>query len=376
MKTQRRAEAIWDDAKQLWRIKVQKAGVRKDFSSSISGRKGKHEAEAKADKWLESGTREMRFPDAWQIYLDYQRAHTGSSNNRQIEIYGRLYIAPVVGNARLSSITPIKWQGCIDAAHARGLSKRTCTNIRATIANFLTFADLQNWEFLPLKKGALKVPRDAPVGKRTILQPADIATLFREGTIIRNNHPVDVHYIHAWRFMVLTGMRRGEVCGLRREDISGNIVHIQRSVNEENELTQGKNENANRYFQLSKRAAVVLDQQLSMLEHLGLDTPWIFPDEQGERTTPRIMYGRWYRYRTQHGIQSSLHELRHTFVSAVKAEMPLTLLKSMIGHSDVMDTFGVYGHAMDGEMQQTADIVDSVFQSIENKVGEKVGEQK
>ena len=370
MPISRRAEAFWDENKNLWRIKVQKNGVRKDFTSSLPGRKGKHEAEAKADKWLESGTKEMRFREAWNIYLDYIQKHTGTSNHRQIEIYGRLYILPEIGNARLSTIAPVRWQACIDAAYEKGLSRRTCTNIRATIANFLAHAEIQCWEHIPLKKGALRVSRDAPVKQRTILQPEDIATLFRESTIIRNNHPVDAFYIHAWRFMVLTGMRRGELCGLRREDISGSIVHIQRSINEENELTQGKNDNANRYFQLSQRAAAVLAAQYAMLDALDIDSPWVFPDEQGECTNPRIMYGRWYRYRAQHGIKSSLHELRHTFVSAVKAEMPLTLLKSMIGHSDTMDTFGVYGHEMDGEMQQTADIVDSVFQSIENKVGE------
>jgi hypothetical protein len=39
-----------------------------------------------------------------------------------------------------------------------------------------------------------------------------------------------------------------------------------------------------------------------------------------------------------------------------------------------MDTLGVYGHSMEGEMRQTAIIIDAVFgQMIGNKVGCKVG---
>ncbi|NLF26797.1 MAG: hypothetical protein GX592_02785 [Clostridiales bacterium] len=56
--------------------------------------------------------------------------------------------------------------------------------------------------------------------------------------------------------------------------------------------------------------------------------------------------------------------MRHTFVSANKADMPLELLKLLVGHSVDMDTTSIYGHEMDGEKDRTADIVDAVFSRL------------
>lgn len=75
------------------------------------------------------------------------------------------------------------------------------------------------------------------------------------------------------------------------------------------------------------------------------------------------MYKQWQHYRDQHGIKSTLHELRHTTVSLVKTELPEDLLKQMIGHSDSMDT-GRYKHEVEGDLEKTAKIVEGVFSKI------------
>ncbi len=64
MKIKRVSEAVWIESKSYWQIKVQRVGVRKAFASSLKGRKGKHEAENKADEWLAKGTEDIRFPAA------------------------------------------------------------------------------------------------------------------------------------------------------------------------------------------------------------------------------------------------------------------------------------------------------------------------
>ena len=41
--------------------------------------------------------------------------------------------------------------------------------------------------------------------------------------------------------------------------------------------------------------------------------------------------------------------------------MPEPLLKKMAGHSEDMDTYGTYGQEIESAIQQTATIVDTVF---------------
>lgn len=48
----RKGEACWIEKRQRWQLSVQREKVRKCFVSSTPGRRGKHEAEAKADEWL------------------------------------------------------------------------------------------------------------------------------------------------------------------------------------------------------------------------------------------------------------------------------------------------------------------------------------
>ncbi len=51
---------------------------------------------------------------------------------------------------------------------------------------------------------------------------------------------------------------------------------------------------------------------------------------------------------------------RHTFVSVVKS-LPEGLLKQVVGHSASMDTFGVYSHDVEGDLEEVAEKIQSFF---------------
>ena len=365
MATERRSEAIWIESKKYWQIKVQRNGVRKAFTSSLSGRKGKHEAEGKADEWLKNGTTDMRFPAAWNLFIEAQADRTGAANVSKLTQLHKLYLAPNILEKKLSSITPILWQSCIDAAAQKGLSERTCINIRAAINEFVTFAVRSRWSIQRLEKGDLGIPKTAAAKKeKTVLQPDEIRTLFTDACFPRYGRQVEAHYIYAWRFLLVTGLRRGEMCGLRNEDISGRTLTVQRSINSANVITEGKNKNARRTIELTDTALSVLKDQRNMLKRKGLASPWVFCDPYGERPNPQCVYDQWDTYRKHHNIKSNLHELRHTFISVNKSDLPLELMKSVVGHSASMDTFGVYGHEIEGDRHRAAAIIDNVFQGI------------
>ena len=79
-------------------------------------------------------------------------------------------------------------------------------------------------------------------------------------------------FIGAYRFAVLTGLRPGELLGLRWADVQGETVTIRRAVNVLGEETQGKNENALRSFALSGFARSVLEQQRAATSAAGDNT--------------------------------------------------------------------------------------------------------
>ena len=82
----------------------------------------------------------------------------------------------------------------------------------------------------------------------------------------------------------------------------------------------------------------------------------VFPQVE-ERNIRRA----WYRYCDANGIaRCTLYELRHTFVS-IAANLPTGQLKQVIGHSQNMDTYGVYAHAINGQDKVIAENIEGIF---------------
>ena len=61
----------------------------------------------------------------------------------------------------------------------------------------------------------------------------------------------------------------------------------------------------------------------------------------------------------------TLYELRHTFVSIAKS-LPEGEIKSLVGHSQNMDTYGVYSHAFEGDFDKVSNDIQVCFDNILN----------
>ena len=359
----RQNEASWIESNNRWQINVQRNGQRKTFTCSTPGKKGKIEAERKADKWL-CGMEidHIKLCNAWDLFLDDKKKTTGTPNCLKLDSIYRCWIEEPLGKKQLSTITCQDWQRIVNHAASEGKSKRTCGNIRATATAFYAFARKNRWEME--KPEYIDVPKSAPKGERTILQPEDIKTLFTHDLVTYRGKQTFEYYIYAYRLIVLLGLRRGELAGLMHSDIRNNILHIQRSVNSLGEITGGKTKNAERKIYLPASAIKLLDLQKDWLAGCGIESEYIFPSPSGDVMDTKALYKHWLKYREEYGIKSTLHELRHTMISLVKADMPEQLLKPIVGHGVNMDTFGVYGHEVEGDLERASEILDNVFENI------------
>ena len=361
----RRAEAAWVESRERWQINVQRDGKRKTFTSSTPGRKGKHEAEAKADDWLDAGRPDdMRFDAAWAIYLEHLKSTTGTANHYDNESIGRIWLLPALGAKRLSKIRLSDIQEIVNEAVKLGRAARTCKNIKDKFFGFAAYADEHKWSLDAMRSKQVKVSKKAKKAERTIVQPDQLKKLFAHDTEISRGKERPCFYINAFRLLVLTGLRRGEVCGLKWSDYKDNALIIRQAINRHLEFTEGKNDNAQRRVPLTERSLVVLNEQYAMLKRSGIKSKWIFPDDEGNYTDPSKLYKRWKFFAKQLGITSSVHELRHTFVSIAENDIPDPLLKRVVGHSQSMDTHGVYGHVLDDELTRALSMMEDVFDRV------------
>ena len=347
----------WDGER--WRIQARKDGKRYSFSSSIPGAKGRRECQAKYERWLyEEGSGEKYVLRVASEYLSDLVARRGRESEAYIqnERYIRLYIAPKCQGRKMCKMTLRDWQTIINTAsgvNGKPLSHKTLENLRGIIMGIIKFgySDYQ----CELPRGDLYIPQGHSRQEKQILQPSDIRRLFE---------PSEKWYHPLFCFLAITGMRPGEALGLQVDDLTNSCVRIKRAVNARGIVTEGKNENARRIIPIGAIASELLRKTIARNEARKLHTQWIFCDIHGGPGNQSTMRNQWNELKAERDLPGTVYSLRHTFISLTKSTLPEQTIKDIVGHSVSMDTFGTYGHIVDGESRRAAEIIDLTFGDI------------
>lgn len=344
----------WDGRR--WRIQVRHEGKRYSFSSSTPGAKGRRECQKKYDAWYYGeATGEKTVERVCAEYLEDLKARRGdtAASVYQCEQYIRLYIAPKCVSKKMCKMTLRDWQSVINGARSESgepLAHKTLTNIRSIIMSVIKFgyADYQ----CELPRGELYIPSGHTKTEKEILQAEDVRRLME---------PSELWYHPLYCFMAITGMRPGEALGLRVEDVKADHVIIQRAVNTRGFVTSGKNENARRVIPIGALAHGILEKTIARNEDHKLHTQWIFCSPDGSVGIQKSAYKHWLKLKEERNLPGTPYSLRHTFISLMKNVMPEQMIKDIVGHAVSFDTFGTYGHILDGEARKAAEVIDLTF---------------
>jgi len=171
---------------------------------------------------------------------------------------------------------------------------------------------------------------------------------------------------------VLTGMRQGELLGLKWKDIlwEKNQVHVQRTFNH-GKFYPPKTKNSDRYIDLAPHLIFALRKwkRICPPGDLYLIFPratfWSHvPDGRLEQVRAGLPTDKGQLWRNAFlpllkmaGLpRVTFHSLRHTYASLLIAqgENPKYIMKQM-GHSTISVTFDLYGHLMEETNKQSAE---------------------
>ena len=361
MARERKNEAIWLSGENRWLLQIHVDGKRKKFYSSVKGKRGKIQAERKADEWLERTTfaENARVQDVFSSFIADMKEQ--DLYYQQYESIGNVWILPSIGKKRFVNLVDADFQNVLNNAYKKGLTKKSIQNIRGCITKFLKYARQHgNTKLRP----ELEINKKAPSVKKRSLENEEIKKFFTCDGTRRGWYVQDDWYRYMYRFAIATGMRPSELCGLKIDDIDGEYLTISRGINARGEITDGKNENARRTFKLNSVALSVLESQLRMLEDYHLDLVWLFPQEDGRPTDEQIYYRRFKAFCKFNGIEHiTPYELRHTYVS-INKEMPDELLKLQVGHSKAMQTREQYSHERIGDSERAAEFSSVALEKI------------
>jgi integrase len=150
----------------------------------------------------------------------------------------------------------------------------------------------------------------------------------------------------AFLFMFQTGLRIGEVCAIRYEDIEGDVIHLQRSIERDcHRIKNGlKGVNTERWVPLSDEAKRIIEEARKRQKTMGVsDSGYVFSTDDNYLSY-RSLSSAFVRYCEKAGIEyRSSHKARKTFISSlIDAGMNINTIREWVGHAEEQTTWGSY----------------------------------
>ncbi|MQA87719.1 MAG: tyrosine-type recombinase/integrase [Streptosporangiales bacterium] len=171
------------------------------------------------------------------------------------------------------------------------------------------------------------------------------------------------------------GLRRGELLGLRWEDIDLDagtleVVRTLQRVDGELRFVRPKTDDSERTVPLPGLCTEALREhrERQCIEQSEAGTTWrdhglVFPSEVGTPMEPDNLRRSWGRVGTAAGLDRvRFHDLRHTCVTLLlNLGVPPQVVREIVGHSDIEVTMTIYAHASLDERRHALGKLDDLF---------------
>ena len=280
------------------------------------------------------------------------------------------YIVPHLGSKRSVELAPIHikpWHAALldhGGKNGRPLSSRTVQLGHRVLHRAM--ADAVRWNlisFNPLT--GVRAPR--AVGAEMTAWTAEQSVAFLTAV-------ADERLIALWTLAMHTGMRRGELAGLRWKDIdlagcTLTVAQQRTTANYEVVAIKPKGK-SQRQLQLADSTVAVLTEhrKRQRLERVAVgpawtDTGYVFVDELGQPYHPQSIYAMFIRACKRADVPAiRLHDLRHTMATlSLQAGVHPKIVQEQLGHSSINVTLDIYSHVPQVVKRDAASKIAGLF---------------
>lgn len=302
-----------------------------------------------ADKGIPTTPAGLTVKAYLEEWLDYIHAHVRPSTYAGYESNTRLHLAPRIGKKLLVKLSVRDVRLMITAMRRDGMKPRAIQYAHATLRAALEHACREEL----LTRNVAKLVRVEQPAKNDDTPPY---TVVEAKAFLR---VVADHRLAAmWTVMLLLGLRRSEVCGLRWSDLDleAGTLRIARGIHRVNgSLTAlpTKTRRSARTVPLPDLCIRALteyrdahDQRRAELGLAWIETGYLFTTRHGTPLEPRNLTRMFAQICEHHGLRRiRLHGLRHSCVSLLLAlGVHPRVVMEIVGHSGIEMTMNVYGH--------------------------------
>ena len=295
--------------------------------------------------------------DFWYQYFSSPKLRPTTQATYENRIYG--HIIPSVGKIPLSKLT----QNDLQQFYAKlkrtgrkvnvelkgtGVSDRMVRSCHALCRSSLEKAVEEGLITRNPSIGCKLPPKKN--GEMKVLTQTEIVRLL--------NQAYDEGYYEMFLLELTTGMRRGEILGLKWRDLNLETgeLNIKRQLTTKG-ISVPKTKSSIRTVLLPPDMLELLRDMKKMAKY-----DWIFPSpvKEGEPRNPTAITKRFrIMLERAHCKHVRFHDLRHTFATmALENGMDVKTLSAMIGHVSSETTLNIYSHVTDTMRAQAAVKID------------------
>ena len=299
-------------------------------------------------------------------YENVAKIKVRASSHQTYRGYIDNHITPNIGKLPLEKLTTMDLQkfyrklmtkGRVERIEAtnqpKGLSAKTVRNINQVISSAMDFAVAQRIVSVnPCK--AVALPKVEHKEMQTI--PAEQLQAFL--TEAKASGVYEMYYIE-----LATGLRRGELLGLKWSDIDwkNGIIKVKRQIARvDGKVIEAplKTKNSYRTVTISPQAMEVLKQQKAKTKD-----EFVFPSLNGGPISPDSVNNMLKRVLARAGISKvRFHDLRHTFATvALQNGVDIKTVSGMLGHFSAGFTLDTYAHVTTAAQKEAAQTIGNVL---------------
>ena len=278
------------------------------------------------------------------------------------------YLVPLLGGQLLRSLSSEDLTALHQQLAAAGVSTVTARRIHATLSSALSAAVEQG---VIAVNPAQRIRLPKPGRYQAVVWTAEQASRFLAATS-RDEHA------SLWRMALLLGMRRGELAGLRWDDLdlhAGTVTVTSTRVAVGASVVEGppKSARSRRMLPLDPHTIGMLRRHQARQTHQARQedlgpVSHVFTGEYGQPLTPSWISRRFTELSRQIGLPAiRFHDLRHASATlGLAAGESLKEVSARLGHSSIMVTADTYLSPPDSlaraSTQRLAGVLDRAWQ--------------
>jgi integrase len=249
-----------------------------------------------------------------------------------------------------------------------GLHSRTVAHAHRLLRKAL--GDAQRHNLVLRNVCTVQRPPKVIAKEMRVLNPEQVAALPAQ----LDGHPLAASALVA----LFTGMRRGEILGLRwgNTDLDGKVIKVRESLEETKAGLRFKPPKSRAGVRDITLPAIVvevlhahrkrlLERRLMLGQGKLADTDLVFPAWDGSPQRPNSLGSLWYDLAKELDLGVSFHELRHTHASQlVHAGVDVVTISKRLGHSSPAVTLSTYAHLFAKDDSKAAAAIDAALGQI------------